>query len=547
MNILFTCVGRRVELIQAFRAAADNLAIRLRIYGSDTDINAPAAFFCDQYIQSCIIIEPQYIKTLVQICKNEQVDAVIPTIDTDLIILSESKDLFLEVGTRVIVSDIDTILLCRDKSKTVDFIHSCGLLAPNAVDDMMEYSGKLPCFIKPKDGSSSINAFRIDKKEDLVLYTTKINDYLIQPYIKGKEYTVDILCDFEGNPIHITPRERLRIRSGEVIQTIIVQDERIVEECKIILSAIQFIGAITIQLIREEITGNDYFIEINPRFGGGAPLSMKAGADSACSLLRILNGETIVYQSEVNTGEIYSRYDQSIRIRSCDLKIEAVVFDLDDTLYSEKDYIRSGFCAVACYLHIDSAEKKLWASFIRKEPAIDALLIEEGIYTDKLKEECIHLYREHKPSIRLYDGVEQMLIGLREQGVKIGLLTDGRSEGQRAKIKVLHLTEYVDEIIVTDELGGIQFRKPNDVAFRVIQRRFGIPFERMGYIGDNAVKDFLAPLSLGMSCIHVNNSDGLYHRTADCRVKSLDNIIDVMKILRGRGITDTSQISDAVY
>ena len=127
---------------------------------------------------------------------------------------------------------------------------------------------------------------------------------------------MDIFCDFDGNPVLITPRIRLATRSGEVLKTEITQDDQIIGEIKRLLADYQPCGQVTIQLIRDSRTGRDFFIEINPRFGGGAPLSIKAGADSAEMLIRLLAGETLSYREKAaEDGAVYSRFDQSIRIR----------------------------------------------------------------------------------------------------------------------------------------------------------------------------------------------------------------------------------------
>ena len=93
-------------------------------------------------------------------------------------------------------------------------------------------------------------------------------------------------------------------------------DKKIIEECKKIVEEFKPVGPITVQLIRQKITGDDYFIEINPRFGGGAPLSIKAGANSAKALLACLAGESVCYQpNAAEDGAIFSRFDQSVRIK----------------------------------------------------------------------------------------------------------------------------------------------------------------------------------------------------------------------------------------
>lgn len=191
--------------------------------------------------------------------------------------------------------------------------------------------------------------------------------------------------------------------------------------------------------------------------------------------------------------------------------IKAVIFDLDDTLYSEKEYVRSGYHKIAEVLpQVDNAAEKLWTLFEEKKPAIDELLKQEKILSEEVKQACLHAYRYQIPDIHLYEGVEEMIAEFKTQGLKIGIITDGRPEGQRAKLQVLSLETLVDEIIVTDEFGGAEFRKPNPIAFETMKERLGVEYAEMCYVGDNTKKDFIAPDQLGMRSIWFKNVDGLY-------------------------------------
>lgn len=313
MKILFTSVGRRVELIQAFKEAANRNGIKLQLVGTDITPTAPALFFCDETVLTPRIKDPEYIPFLLKYCKENSIDALIPTIDTDLLILAENKDRF--ESTKVIISSPDMIKLCRDKRKTGRFFMDVGLMCPLPVDDFTEYKQGFPAFIKPKDGSSSINAYKVMNQEELESFANMVPDYIIQPFIEGTEYTVDAFCDFDGNPIYITPRIRLAVRSGEVLKTEICQDDTIISEMESLIKTFKPCGPITVQLIRESVTGKDFYIEINPRFGGGAPLSMKAGANSSEVLLKLLQGETCSYMEKAaENGAVFCRFDQSIRV-----------------------------------------------------------------------------------------------------------------------------------------------------------------------------------------------------------------------------------------
>lgn len=532
-RILFTGVGRRIELLQAFRQAALGLDVDLRIYGADSSETAPALAFCDYTRKICGMRDVDYISQLLKICEEDHIDLVVPTIDTDLLVLSQNADRFRFFGTRVLVSQPDKVALCRDKQLTADFFESCGLHAPRVYDSVDKYPDCYPCFVKPRNGSSSINAFKAESIGQLRVFAKIIGDYIIQPFIDGTEYTVDVFCDFHGAPVYVTPRIRTAVRSGEVLKTQISLDGTIIKECMAIVEAFKPCGPITVQLIRQKTTNIDYYIEINPRYGGGAPLSMKAGGRSARTVLELLVNAERLSRDEISDKAVFSRFDQSVRIANgAPQSAKGVIFDLDDTLYPEKEYVRSGFLAVARYLGNKRYADRLWCYFRDGKPAIDSLLADENLMSEKDK--CLEVFRGHTPRIAFIDGALETLQKLRKAGVKLGVVTDGRITGQKKKIKVLGLERLVDDIIITDELGGTQFRKPNDISFRIIQLRWKIPFEQIVYVGDNTGKDFQAPRQLGMQTILFQNKEGLYYQPDG----KLDGGVVIQKIDELVGILD---------
>lgn len=520
-RILFTGVGRRIELLQAFRNAALVLSKELKIYGADMAGTAPALAYCDFTRKVVAMKDPAYIQNLIDICVEDHIDLLIPTIDTDLLVLSENKEKFEAIGTKVMISAPDKIRICRDKNNTSQFFVDCGLHAPMPVNDWKEYKAGYPAFIKPKDGSSSINAFKVENEEELRTYAAQVEDYIVQPFVSGHEYTIDIFCDWNGNPVSIVPRERLQVRAGEVLKTRIELDATMIEESKKLCSAFKPCGPMTVQLIRDE-SGIDWFIEINPRYGGGAPLSMKAGARSAETILHLLDGEKVSYNEDWSDGAVYSRFDQSVCITEGKGQIKGVIFDLDDTLYSEKEYVRSGYKAVAEYLGSADYAEKLWSFFEDGRFAIDELLKELGRESEKA--EVLDIYRSHKPNIHLYDGVVEMIEELKNHCINVGIITDGRPDGQRNKIEALGLDEMVDDIIITDELGGTQFRKPCDIAFRIMITKWRMNPADVVYVGDNAEKDFLAPQQLGMRSVWFKNKNGVYCNSNDSIAVAIDSV-----------------------
>lgn len=168
--------------------------------------------------------------------------------------------------------------------------------------------------------------------------------------------------------------------------------------------------------------------------------------------------------------------DNLLEVKKYVNNLKVVVFDLDDTLFNEVDYVKSGFKQVAAnYPNIDNMYEKLYDAFLNGEKAIDYVLEKEGMQEEK--ENCLAIYRNQIPTISLSDEALSLLTYLEDK--KLGIITDGRPEGQRAKIEALGLTKYFEKIIITDELGGKEFRKPNEKAFVLMKEYFGCNYDEM--------------------------------------------------------------------
>lgn len=198
--------------------------------------------------------------------------------------------------------------------------------------------------------------------------------------------------------------------------------------------------------------------------------------------------------------------------------IKAVVFDLDDTLYPEIDYVKSGFRVVALEIEKIYGFKNAYAELIQlfeqdKNNVFNRFLENYDLpEDDNSVDSLLNVYRCHKPVIELRDDVKNVLIELRVRGYKLGIITDGRVEGQRTKLAALGVEKLVDKIIVTDELGGIEYRKPSPKAFEIICKEFGILPEEMMYVGDNPQKDFAIKKYLPITTIYLKQS-GLYKQS----------------------------------
>ena len=312
-NILILSAGRRVELVQSFQKAAKRLNLKSNVVAGDCSETAPAIYFADRKTILPKINEDNYIDEIINVCKREGIRLVIPAIDTDLLLLSEERErIESQSGAVVLISSTEVVSICRDKINTQRFLEENGFKIPKMYSDEELNSEKLhfPLFIKPKSGSSSINTFKVNNIEELATYRSLIKEPIVQDFMEGKEFTVDVFLDFDGNLITVVPRLRMATRSGEISKGKIIKDREIIEDIKRLVEVLKPIGHITVQLMKTN-KGIEY-IEINPRFGGGAPMSIQSGADSCENLYRLIMGERLEYNENYRDNIMFFRFDNSI-------------------------------------------------------------------------------------------------------------------------------------------------------------------------------------------------------------------------------------------
>ncbi|MCK4752333.1 MAG: ATP-grasp domain-containing protein [Planctomycetes bacterium] len=281
-NVLFTCIGRRVSLLNSFVQAAKQLKINTSFLGTDTTTLSPAFQLCDKSFLVEPITNSKYIEQLLSIVKNNKVKLLVPTIDWDLKLLAKNKSKFTAMGCHVLVSSMRVVDICQDKRKTYDFLTENGFDTPTTMTVRTALAKKRltwPCFLKPWDGSASRGTASVKNRKELLFYTKKIPNCIVQKFIEGDEYTCDVYVDFDMKVRCVVPRKRIEVRAGEVSKSQIVKNSQIMTET---VRLVETLGAgpgvITIQLFLTK--GHKVkFIEINPRFGGGVPLSIKAGAN----------------------------------------------------------------------------------------------------------------------------------------------------------------------------------------------------------------------------------------------------------------------------
>ena len=320
--MLFTCVGRRIELVDAFRRAADALRIRLTVHGVDLNRLAPAMHKVDHAHIVPRIKTRGHIPALLKIAEEHKIDVVIPLIDSDLLALAQASKRFEAVGTRVLISPEAVIRTCRDKMLTYRALCDARIDTPATwtwADALKKKRHRFPYYMKPREGSAGLGNYRIDNLEELRILGDRVPDPIVQEFVEGIEHTMDVYTGLDGRPQCVVPRRRLEVRSGEVSKGVIVKNQDIIETGRhVALYVGQFRGVVTIQCI---LTPDKRVrvIEINPRFGGGVPLAIHAGADFPKWIMAELLGRRLRHDPMgYRDGVTMLRYDQSVFVENAE-------------------------------------------------------------------------------------------------------------------------------------------------------------------------------------------------------------------------------------
>jgi carbamoyl-phosphate synthase large subunit len=317
MNILLTSVGRRVELLKAFRESMYRSNITGKIISTDLKRNAPASFLADIAELVPRIDDPHYIDRLLDICDKHQIDLLIPLIDTELHLLSLHEQRFRDRGVTVLISSAPVNEICHGKKKTGLFFQTIGVKTPRVyqLDEVKDRD--FPVIIKPNKGSASVGVYQIKNRAELNFFANYVEDPIVQELISGEEYTIDALVNFQGKAISIVPRLRLETRAGEISKGTTVKNPALIAAAKYVVESLPgAIGCITVQCFLQP-DGEIIFIEINPRFGGGYPLAYRAGADFPLWLLQLCAGKQP--QVEIDgweDGLSMLRYDDAIFVKA---------------------------------------------------------------------------------------------------------------------------------------------------------------------------------------------------------------------------------------
>ena len=315
-NVLLLSAGRRVELVEAFKIEIAARKLGGRVCATDLQPHLSAACqIADRAFKAPRGTDPSYIDFLLETCLAEGIRLVVPTIDTELLLLASSRTRFAEAGVHLIISDESLVALCRDKRKTSDLFTQLGIDIPRIYE---RSAITFPCFAKPYDGSCSVGAALLPRSDALTPAMFDDEKMMFMEYIDPThiEFTVDVYYDRMGQLKCAVPRQRIEVRGGEVSKGA-TRRHFVYEYLLPRLAKLRGArGCITVQVFANETIGRFAALEINPRFGGGYPLSYSAGANYPGWLIdEYLLGREIKFFDKWENNLLMLRYDAKVLVR----------------------------------------------------------------------------------------------------------------------------------------------------------------------------------------------------------------------------------------
>ena len=335
INILLSSIGRRNYLVSYFNQALDQSG---RIVGIDQDLTAPALQMCDTYYKVPNVFEPDYLDEIISVILKENVNMVFPLNDLDLFILAKNCiELEKKTNAKFYVPSLPTLKICTDKFQTFKFAKKVDIFTPQtylSLDDALNSIDlgilKFPLVIKARQGSASIGlSFAGSRKElknnfiasqnaisknPLSMYNLN-NSLIIQEFINGVEFGLDILFGLQGNYIGFAAKRKIAMRAGETDKAITVEQERFIDVVKKIVLALSNRGNLDCDFI--ESNGKLYLLDLNPRFGGGYPFTHLAGANHVEILINDFQEKKIL-PYDYKKGKVFAKHDYITEV-SCNL------------------------------------------------------------------------------------------------------------------------------------------------------------------------------------------------------------------------------------
>lgn len=307
MNYLFLSVGRRGELMKDFRKS---LNVEDRIIATDMSEFAPALYFADKKYLAPRIDSPDYFLRIFEICKIEKINAVTTFIDPEIELLAQHRKEFENLGVEVLAPYEETAKLCFDKFKMSLFLREHNIPTPltyGSFDDCIQAIKnkeiEFPIFVKPRNGSGSVGARKIESEKGLKDAFKKDSSLIAQELMCGADLDADVYIDtISHRAVSVFTKRKLETKIGGASKTISFKDEKLFDLIQKFTGLLKFNGPIDIDFFFRD--GVYYVSEVNPRFGGAYLHAYGAGVDFIKLIHNNLNG--------VENKPSFGNYDEGV-------------------------------------------------------------------------------------------------------------------------------------------------------------------------------------------------------------------------------------------
>lgn len=294
MNILILSAGTRNKIVQYFKKELNGKGL---VVATDCSKLAPAIYEADKYYIVPRIDDKDYLNCILDICIKEKINGLISLIDPELSLISENIVKFKEIGVTPIISEHKNVEMCFNKYKMYQFLVENGIRTAKTYIDKNEFykdlekeNMKFPVFVKPIEGSASININKVYNRDELELLWKKENNLLIQQFMDGEEFGADVYIDMISNEISaIFTKKKIKMRAGETDKSVSIKDEKLFSIIKDFVKKAEFKGIIDIDIFK--VNGEYYISEVNPRFGGGYPHAYESKVNIPKMIINNLEGK----------------------------------------------------------------------------------------------------------------------------------------------------------------------------------------------------------------------------------------------------------------
>ena len=290
-NVLVTAGSGSVSLVHAFRSALRTTGNMGSVLVADANPLSPAVHVADRFFRVPHAGTTGYVEELLAVCEAEGVRLAVPTVDDELSIFGEAREAFDAIGVAIPCSPDTTWFLCSDRYSTCARLMEAGVPAARSyLPAQLEDGLELPLLVKPRTRSGTVGVFQAHSYEQLDFFLHYVETPIVQEYLGGPEYTLDVLCDFDGRPLSIVPRECVEIGTGvRCCRT--VSDKGLIALAEAVCAAIPFAGPVSVRCrMRHD---QPVVFGITPLFSDGISLAIQAGADFAEMLIRLAMGRKV--------------------------------------------------------------------------------------------------------------------------------------------------------------------------------------------------------------------------------------------------------------